>query len=148
MLKKNYRINKDFQEVKSAFSDMNGKLIQKMLPFGWGLDNYKGMRRRAILRIYVGSKLYKFKVAMFSSTSKRYYFHIINVDEGPYKLKFLSTRVAIEDKGNHTEIQETIEYTTKNKSFDRILSLFINMHYALRSAKYKLFFFINQKRSI
>ena len=140
MIQKSYRINKGFETVKSAFSDINGKLAQKMLPFGWGLDKYNGLRRRAVLKVWAGSKLYKFKVAMYSSTKQKYYLHIINADNAPYNIKFFSTRISVIDKGDYTEIQETLEFTTKNKLHDNILSLFINAHYTIKRLKYKLFF--------
>jgi hypothetical protein len=124
MIQKKYKIEKDYLLVKSAFADIDGELIHKMLPFGWGLDSHKGLRRRAVLRIYAGSKRYKFKVAMYSSTKDKYYLHIVTV---------------VNKKGK-TEIEETLEFTTKNKWLDKFLSLFINMHYLLKGIRYKLFF--------
>tara|TARA_B100000902_G_C26826038_1_gene676371 strand:+ start:57 stop:488 length:432 start_codon:yes stop_codon:yes gene_type:complete len=140
MTKKIYKVSSDYSVVKSAYSDISGELVQKMLPFGWGLDKYKGLRRRAVLRIWAGSKMYKFKVAMYSSTKQKYYLHIVNAEDGPFNLKFFSTRISVIDKSTHTEITETLEFTTKNKWLDNILSLFINIHYTIKGMKYKLFF--------
>ena len=140
MIETTYKINKDFATVKSSFADINGILLQKILPFGWGLDKFKGLRRRAVLRIWVGSRMHKFKVAMYSSTRQKYYLHIVNADDGPFGIKFFSNRITVVDKNNYTEIRETLEFTTKNKSTDRILSLFINIYYFNKRLKYKLFF--------
>lgn len=143
MISNKYRINKDYLVVKAAFADIQGELVQAMLPSGWGIDKHKGFRRRAVLKIYVGSKLYKFKVAMYSSTKNKYYLHIVNTDDAPFRIKFLSSRLTVEDKHSHTEITETLEYTTKNKSLDTFLSLFINIYYFIKRFKYKLYFFRN-----
>lgn len=140
MIQKKYKLNKDYLLVKSAFADIDGELIHKMLPFGWGLDSHKGLRRRAVLRIYAGSKRYKFKVAMYSSTKDKYYLHIVNAEDAPYDIKFFSTRITVVNKKGKTEIEETLEFTTKNKWLDKFLSLFINMHYLLKGIRYKLFF--------
>tara|TARA_B100000902_G_scaffold90429_1_gene94110 strand:- start:3116 stop:3547 length:432 start_codon:yes stop_codon:yes gene_type:complete len=140
MINKTYKINSDYNVVKSSYSDIRGVLVKKLLPFGCGLDKYKGLRRRAVLRVWIGSKMYKFKVAMYSSTKQKYYLHIVNAEDGPFNLKFFSTRISVLDKGTHTEITETLEFTTKNKLHDRILSLFINIHYAIKGMRYKLFF--------
>tara|TARA_B100000073_G_C23492631_1_gene476350 strand:- start:156 stop:587 length:432 start_codon:yes stop_codon:yes gene_type:complete len=140
MIETTYRINRDFNTVKSSFADINGVLLQKLLPFGWGLEKFKGLRRRAVLRIWAGSHLYKFKVAMYSSTKQKYYLHIVNADDGPFGIKFFSNRITVVDKNDYTEIRESLEFTTKNKSTDRILSLFINIYYFNKRLKYKLFF--------
>ena len=140
MIETTYRINRDFSTVKSSFADINGALLQKLLPFGWGLEKFKGLRRRVVLRIWAGSHLYKFKVAMYSSTKQKYYLHIVNADDGPFGIKFFSNRITVVDKNDYTEIRESLEFTTKNKSTDRILSLFINIYYFNKRLKYKLFF--------
>jgi hypothetical protein len=140
MIEKKYKINKQFDTVRTSFSDLSGDLLQKTLPIGCGLDNYKGLRRRAVLRVWMGSKLYKFKVAMYSSSKNKYYFHIINTGECPLNIKFFSNRVTVTNMGKYSEISESVEFTTKNKWLDRILSLFINVYYFNKGIKYKLFF--------
>ena len=115
MISKTYKINSDYDVVKSSYSDIRGELVKKLLPFGCGLDKYKGLRRRAVLRVWVGSKMYKFKVAMYSSTKQKYYLHIVNAEDGPFNLKFFSTRISVVDKT-------------------------INIHYAIKGMKYKLLF--------
>ena len=75
MIETTYKINKGFDIVKASFADINGALLQKILPFGWGLDKFKGLRRRAVLRIWVGSKMHKFKG---DTSPRKIYLLVIN----------------------------------------------------------------------
>ena len=134
-------INSEFDIVRKSFADKDCKLMNRLLPFGCGILRFKGIRRRAKISIHTWFlKTYSFKVVMTSSSASQYYFHIINEGDLIFGIKMWTHRYKIIRKTHGVNIQETLEFTTKNKTLDIILSVFINMMFLIRKFKYKMFF--------
>jgi len=134
-------INKPLEVIRAAFLDSDCKLMSKLLPFGCGILKFKGIRRRAKISVYTWfMKTYYFKVVMVNSTDSIYYFHIINEGKFPFGIKFWTNRYKIIPTKDGCEIINTVEYTTKNITLDKILRVFINVLFTIRKLKYKIFF--------
>jgi len=134
-------INKDLTTVKRAFLDKDCNLLNKILPFGCGILKFSGIRRRAKISVYTWFfKTYHFKVVMCNTTDQQYYFHIVNEGDSPLGLKLWTNRYTIIKTKDGCEIVNVVEYTTKNITLDKILSVFITMMFQIRKLKYKMFF--------
>ena len=129
-----------YEKVK-AFLDKDCKLMNKLLPFGCGVLKFPGIRRRAIISVYTWFfKTFHFKVVMCNTTDQQYYFHIVNEGDLPFGIKLWTNRYKIVKTKDGCEIINLVEYTTKNITLDKILSVFITMMFQIRKLKYKIFF--------
>jgi ligand-binding SRPBCC domain-containing protein len=134
-------IKKPYSHVKKAFVDKNGKLFKKLIPFGCELLHYKGLRRGAIIKIMVFGRVVTFKVATYSTSNEKLYFNDILHHGKFYGIKFWSHRHTITSEGNVTKIKDTVTFTTKNKSLDRVYNILLRITFFFRSLKYKMFFY-------
>jgi len=133
-------INKPFSVVKKSFVDKDGKLFKRLIPFGCELLHYKGLRRGAIIKIMVLSQVVTFKIATYSTAKDKLYFNDI-LHRGKFLgIKFWSHRHTIVPNGDCTSIKDTITFTTKNKSLDRLYNIILRIIFLFRICKYKIFF--------
>tara|TARA_A100001011_G_scaffold81695_2_gene85038 strand:- start:543 stop:980 length:438 start_codon:yes stop_codon:yes gene_type:complete len=136
----NTKINQPFSVVKKAFVDKEGMLLRRLIPSGCEVLHYKGLRRGAIIKIMVLNEVVTFKVATYSTAKDKLYFNDI-LHRGKFLgIKFWSHRHTIIPDGGGSNIKDSITFTTKNKSLDRLYNIILRIAFFFRSIKYKIFF--------
>ena len=81
-----------------------------------------------------------FKIATYSTAKDKLYFNDI-LHRGKFLgIKFWSHSHTIITDGNGSNIKDTITFTTKNKSLDKLYNIILRIVFYLRSIKYKIFF--------
>ena len=133
-------ISKPFDVVKKAFVDKEGKLFRRLVPLGCELLHYKGLRRGAIIKIMIFNQVATFKIATYSTAKDKLYFNDILHSGKFLGIKFWSHRHTIIPNGTNTAIKDTVTFTTKNKSLDRLYNTVLRIIFLFRVFKYKIFF--------
>ena len=108
--------------------------------------HHRGLRRGAITKILMLSRLITFKVVTYTTDRNKLYFNDILKDGNFFGIKFWSHRHTIEKHGpskDNTIIIDEIEFTTKNKALDLLYKALINLYFISRKIRYKLFFKFN-----
>ena len=138
-------IGRSYYKVKKTVLNKDGKLLRFMLPFGYKLVHYKGIRRGAIIKIRNPlGKVYTYKLVTYSTSKNKTTYHSI-WKEGKMLsgIKFWSHRHFVEQMKGYTIIKEELTFTTKNRLLDFFLHVIIKIHFWIKSLKYKIFFLFN-----
>jgi hypothetical protein len=138
-------IGQSYYKVKKTVLNKDGKLLKFMLPLGYTLVHYKGIRRGAIIKIMNPfGTVYTYKLVTYSTSKNKTTYHSI-WKEGKMLsgIKFWPHRHFIEQMKGYTIIKEVLTFTTKNRSIDFFLHIFIKPYFWIRSLKYKIFFLFN-----
>ena len=138
--------NKSFWVVKKQFTNKEGKLLKYLTPTGCEVVHHRGLRRGAITKILMLSRLITFKVVTYATDRNKLYFNDILKQGNFFGIKFWSHRHTIEKHGptqDDTIIVDELEFTTKNKALDLLYKVIITLHFLSRKFRYKLFFRFN-----
>ena len=133
--------NKSFLFVKKQFTNKEGKLLKYLAPAGCEVVHHRGLRRGAITKILMLSRL-----ITFTTDRNKLYFNDILKEGDFFGIKFWSHRHTVEKCGpthESTAIIDEIEFTTKNKALYSFYKVLITLYFLIRKVKYKLFFITN-----
>ena len=138
-------VGQSYNQVKKIILNKDGKLLRFILPFGYKIVHYKGIRRGAIIKIRnpLGT-VYTYKLVTYSTSKNKTTYHSI-WKEGKMLsgIKFWSHRHFVEQMKGYTIIKEELTFTTKNRLLDFFLHVIIKIHFWIKSLKYKIFFALN-----
>jgi len=124
-------IGQSYYKVKKTVLNKDGKLLKFMLPLGYTLVHYKGIRRGAIIKIMNPfGTVYTYKLVTYSTSKNKTTYHSI-WKEGKMLsgIKFWSHRHFIEQMKGYTIIKEALTFTTKNRLIDFFLHIFIKPYF-------------------
>lgn len=134
-------VSSPYEEVKSAFVDKSGKLLNFLVPMGSKLVHYKGVRRGAITKIKVFGNICTFKIATYSTSKNQLTFKDFLKDGDMFGVKFWSHVHKIKSLSkNKSIIIDEVTFTTRSKKKDFLLHVLFLTSFVIRCIKYKVFF--------